>query len=325
MSEKQTPETSDESTSSPQDFLVKICPTRAMALASAVLEAAFGSKLSVASATFDRGSSSWKTSQRSLFEVSTLSPEAWPKAGTIRSGSLYALPTLERLTDVSASSWSRGGWPTPMARDFKGPGGSPKMVGSPDLPTMAADPSASAKPSCPADEKQLSLTGEVDSAEQFRSAVLASNLWPTPDASAFNDGQSPEAYEARKVKERAKGYNGNGGGTPLAMAVRLFPTPTAGDAKASGSRVGNPDTKAHPGTSLTDATVRNVKHVSMEEAHQENPDRLLNPDFVEALMGLPPGWTAGPPVQAKRKPSGSPRERSRAKKPVKPPTPDADG
>jgi hypothetical protein len=40
----------------------------------------------------------------------------------------------------------------------------------------------------------------------------------------------------------------------------------------------------------------------------------LNADWVEALMGFPIGWTAGPPVPAKRKKRGSPRARSRAKR-----------
>lgn len=54
-------------------------------------------------------------------------------------------------------------------------------------------------------------------------------LLPTPDAGVFNDGQTVEAYQARKLRELAKGYNGNGGGTPLAMLVRLLPTPRATD------------------------------------------------------------------------------------------------
>ena len=50
---------------------------------------------------------------------------------------------------------------------------------------------------------------------------------PTPDAAVFNDGQTVQAWADRKEKELAKGYNGNGGGTPLAMLVRLLPTPEA--------------------------------------------------------------------------------------------------
>lgn len=61
-------------------------------------------------------------------------------------------------------------------------------------------------------------------------------LLPTPDGAVFNDGQSVEAWRERKTRELAKGYNGNGGGTPLAMAVRLLPTPmtepTAGNGHA---------------------------------------------------------------------------------------------
>jgi hypothetical protein len=47
----------------------------------------------------------------------------------------------------------------------------------------------------------------------------------------FNDGQTLEAWQERHERERAKGYNGNGGGTPLAMQVQMLPTPTASDWK----------------------------------------------------------------------------------------------
>src|SRR5262245_39310177 len=83
----------------------------------------------------------------------------------------------------------------------------------------------------------------------------ASSSWPllpTPDAGHFNDGQSVEVYLRRKAENLAKKINGNGFGTPLAMAVRLLPTPTAMDANSSGSR-NLPGSKAHPGVSLTDA------------------------------------------------------------------------
>lgn len=40
------------------------------------------------------------------------------------------------------------------------------------------------------------------------------------------------------------------------MIRKDWPTPTEDDSRASGSRIGNPETKAHPGTSLTDATAR---------------------------------------------------------------------
>jgi hypothetical protein len=59
-------------------------------------------------------------------------------------------------------------------------------------------------------------------------------LMATPDASVFNDGQTLEAWQKRHERERAKGYNGNGGGTPLAMQVQMLPTPQARDTTNGG-------------------------------------------------------------------------------------------
>jgi len=53
-------------------------------------------------------------------------------------------------------------------------------------------------------------------------------LLPTPTASNPNDGESLESWEARRQRNLAKGYNGNGQGTPLAIAaMQLLPTPRA--------------------------------------------------------------------------------------------------
>jgi hypothetical protein len=59
-------------------------------------------------------------------------------------------------------------------------------------------------------------------------------LMATPDASVFNDGQTLQAWQERHERERAKGYNGNGGGTPLAMQVQMLPTPQARDTSNHG-------------------------------------------------------------------------------------------
>ncbi|MGH3157235.1 MAG: hypothetical protein ACRDNF_11755 [Streptosporangiaceae bacterium] len=49
-------------------------------------------------------------------------------------------------------------------------------------------------------------------------------------AGNFNDGESLASWQARRARQKALGRNGNGLGTPLAVAVRLLPTPAAGDA-----------------------------------------------------------------------------------------------
>ncbi len=81
------------------------------------------------------------------------------------------------------------------------------------------------------------------------------------------------------------------GGTPLSMAANLLnragyvPTPTAGDAKDSGSR-NTENSAAHYGLSLTDA-VRGDGGVG-RLATDTGP---LNPPWIEWLMGFPIGWT----------------------------------
>lgn len=65
----------------------------------------------------------------------------------------------------------------------------------------------------------------------------ASSLWPTPTAGHQNDGESLETWEARREVLKARGINGNGCGTPLGVAVRLWPTASATDHEGS-SKIG---------------------------------------------------------------------------------------
>ena len=115
-------------------------------------------------------------------------------------------------------------------------------------------------------------------------------LLPTPAAGAFNDGEDPDQWEARRLRVKDATGNGNGFGTPLSIAVRLLPTPDAalalgghearggvrsdelllpGIAKAhatgrllltpcttDANGAGAPEGQDYRGTSLTDATVR---------------------------------------------------------------------
>ena len=64
-------------------------------------------------------------------------------------------------------------------------------------------------------------------------------LLPTPAAGNFNDGEDLESWEARRQRNLAKGINGNGQGTPLAIAVQqLLPTPNSTDYKGGGQPPG---------------------------------------------------------------------------------------
>jgi hypothetical protein len=122
-------------------------------------------------------------------------------------------------------------------------------------------------------------------------------LWPTPDSALLNDGQTPERRAKRKARELEKGYNGNGGGEPLAYAAAQWPTPTGMDAASSGGRVASsrkPGSRTHAGTSLTDATCRYSLQGAMPSTSGDASSsstlvsrRRLNPRFVSWLMGWP--------------------------------------
>lgn len=140
--------------------------------------------------------------------------------------------------------------------------------------------------------------------------------WPTPTATNPNDGEDLDNWQARSDRLVAKGSRLLS--PPLGVAVRLWPTPTKGDAKSSGSRSLD-GSGAHAGTSLT-ASVRpdrekagearlwatpntidrkggtrrsEVEGRQSQLCHQAAPvvGQRLNPEWVETLMGFPRGWT----------------------------------
>jgi|SRR5581483_3656723 len=67
-------------------------------------------------ATYDPTTSSWRTSQGSLWEDWATFSEAWPRWGSMRTGRVYRQRPLVPLTFAGESSF----WLTPVARDYKG-------------------------------------------------------------------------------------------------------------------------------------------------------------------------------------------------------------
>lgn len=128
----------------------------------------------------------------------------------------------------------------------------------------------------------------------------AMRLWPTPDASVSNDSEEPEQWRARQTELRKKGVNGNGAGVPLAIATKEWATPTASESanRTTTEPASVTDGRGH-GAHLSAQTMAWMdEHRSLPDLTTE-PDgestssagRVLNPRFVEALMGFPLGWT----------------------------------
>jgi hypothetical protein len=133
----------------------------------------------------------------------------------------------------------------------------------------------------------------------LHTAASGCSLWPTPDASVVNDGEDLAQWQARREIMKAKGINGNGCGTPLAIASRLWPTPR----------------RVAPGRQHQQKRSRDL---ALDV--KETGSGKLNPAWVCQLMGFPDGWLdVGPPDPTSRKKPGKllapSRERTRATSP----------
>lgn len=142
--------------------------------------------------------------------------------------------------------------------------------------------------------------------------------WPTPDATASNDGEDLDSWLARRERVRETARNDNGMGTPLAIAARLWPTATTGDANGSGSAGYSTESGRSEGTTLTDAAVRGIRAGAPQSKSIKG--LKLNPAWVEQLMGFLPGWTSldpeSPKLTGKRRASSrKPKTEPRASKP----------
>jgi hypothetical protein len=111
-----------------------------------------------------------------------------------------------------------------------------------------------------------------------------SSFWPTAQA---RDGDARRSLSSSEGAQRR--FAAGRRNLTDAASISTWPT-TAGDAKASGSR-NLEGSAAHPGVSLTDAVTSGTSTVS-RRARPGSPDGMvLNPLFVESLMGFPAGWT----------------------------------
>ena len=157
----------------------------------------------------------WMTVQRNLLGARWEKFSGpWPSSGSLRNGICSARPTSAHRTSGNGSSC----WPTPTAEDFKTDG------------PIALGRLASGRPK----------TCDI----RLRNRVA---IWPTPDAMVAQDGEGEATWRRRQAAMKAKGYNGNGCGTPLAMAASLWPTPVKADSDrgndAYANREGNPTLK----------------------------------------------------------------------------------
>ena len=115
-------EPSSDPTLSAEGSRARISASRVLERVSVASAADYGRNTPELWATFDRATSSWRTSALSLLGGCPLFSETLPRSGMTRSGTLYRLRPLTRLIYASASGSSRTMLPTPRAAEYKGTG-----------------------------------------------------------------------------------------------------------------------------------------------------------------------------------------------------------
>ena len=261
-------------------------------------------------ATYSPATSSWKTSQLSLLGDSTVSSETWPKSGSVRSNTMYSRPKRQaRRTDVRGSSYSRNEYPTPSATPYGTSQNEGKVAhkrptaGTPSLETWAKNwhtPVAGDARGAGPDQHTQSLGKDV---KNWATPTAHDGRRPGADLHSTQGNNlsrdtanwaTPRANDARDTDQSLGRRDGNADNL-TGQIRRTWATPTAGDAKASGSR-NAPGSAAHQGTTLTDQirtgdSAGRRDRPTSKDGSDTSQRAVLNPRFVEALMGLPIGWT----------------------------------
>lgn len=253
------------------------------------LAAGSGVRWPASLAKWDPASSSWRTHQLSLLAAEFESLETLPAWGMTAAGELYPLPTPSGLMELRASITS-----------VSGSGLSERV------PTPWASPN---------ENRQTKLTPSQIAGRHGMSLCAYVNSTPlrVPTPCAMEPVKNLERHDAKRALPRSQ--RGGGNGENLATFIsrtQRAPTPTAGDAKSSGSR-NLEGSKAHAGVSLTDfvrhgnsTTPRRMPTPTAQDAKNNGPASQmerntkplnaevggpLNPSWVEWLMGWPIGWT----------------------------------
>jgi hypothetical protein len=218
-------------------------------------EAAYGVNMRVWLASFDRATSSWKTSGLSGVEDLPQFSETLPRSGMTLNGTLYLLPPLVRLIYASGSGSSPAPLSTPTASmgDRGGRGDLLQQLRGNNSPT------GHYKALLPTPTTDM-VTNRIKPYAQG-GTPLTMALMPTPTV------QDAEQAGGAGCIDR-----GNRGLSLYAAAKRgLLPSPGASDARnaadySNGSRDHSPQ----------------LRHLGSGR---------LNPRFVESMMRLPQDWT----------------------------------
>jgi DNA-cytosine methyltransferase len=218
------------------------------------------------------------TTQANLWPTARVSSANGPAQSEIAAGN------PKKRLEVSAACW-----PTPTAQDFRKRGPNSSQLGLAESSCQWATPNTMdhmAPRSSEAMEKMLGPEGQR--AGRSRPSNLREQIvWPTPRAQKTSS-ENPESWKARQQA-------GQVSTPPLAMAAIMWPTVTTQDAKNNAG-------PSQFGRNTKPLNVEAALHHSRCHSPQGQTEtgtashKVLNPQFVEWLMGWPIGWTEFAPV-----------------------------
>ncbi len=242
-------------------------------------EAGFGEKWRELSVRYDPDTSSWRTHRCLWDEDLSACSLTLPKWGSMRDGVLSELLTLERPTAANDA----GLWPTQQAMEAtndlnftcSGDGREkPNKLGWAVARAMAVPT-----------PRSTDWKNGKQRADFGMNLPTFANMWPTPLATDGSNG--------------GPNQKGGKGDLRLSSAVHQFPTPTATNTKANHMRGADKGKPREARNYMATPTARDWRSGKASQATMERNSRplseqiggQLNPNWVEWLMGWPPGWT----------------------------------
>jgi hypothetical protein len=206
----------------------------------------------------------------------------WPISGSMLSGRCYRrLPWVPRT-----AARGSGSWPTATAADSRASGGA--LTGHGTTLTdravrMWPTPAAREDQRSPEAHMAAKATMASGPRQQPTSLTVVAKLWPTPTASDGARRSDPPRQASLPGIVRTNGPS-------LTQRAATWPTPQARDHKGAfpGHRAGGRDL---PGEATSFPSGPQPPTTGPRGNKSSSPV-VLNPAFVEWLMGFPPGWTA---------------------------------
>ena len=183
----------------------------------------FGTSSLGSLATFDQGTSLWRTSQRCLLEGWVKYLGRWPRSGMTRSGTLFQLRPLVRRTGGTGSGSSRS-IPTPRAFVGSVIANRVKVFAETGKPMRRKDGGeyhltleeyATVFPT-PTADKCVASTLTPEMADRFRKKnrsgsfveAMAATMWPTPLARDWRSGKASQATHDKNFRPLSEQIGG---------------------------------------------------------------------------------------------------------------------